>query len=177
LGALGGGSGSSAMITNSSAMTLSDTVLDDITDTLQKREELEYVNFVANSKLGLRKRDRALSNFVRLVGRRCKRLNLANISNLRSTDLQGLVPSEGLAPSPLVDLNLDNTAVNDEASSFIASCPSLRKLSVAGTRFSTEGLFTLIDECVELAEIDATRCRGVKITDRRRLFQARMNEA
>ncbi len=73
LGALGSGPNASSSASNSSAMTLSDDILRGLTDALQACPELENVNLVQNTKLGLIKtRDSSIAYFIRLVGRRCK---------------------------------------------------------------------------------------------------------
>lgn len=65
---------------------------------------------------------------------------------LRSSDLMGLMaPAEG-SPSDLVTLILNNTAVDDEASPFLASCISLVTLQLAGTKISSKLFFTLLDK-------------------------------
>lgn len=73
IGALGGGQATSAVISNSTAMTMTDQILRDITDILESRMELERVSLVGNTKLGLGGRhDSAIADFIRRVGRRCK---------------------------------------------------------------------------------------------------------
>ena len=72
LGALGAGRGLAASISNSSAMTMTDQTLRDITDLLENCENLERVILVGNSKLGLTgRRDGALADFIQRVGRKC----------------------------------------------------------------------------------------------------------
>ncbi|KZT06901.1 uncharacterized protein LAESUDRAFT_652672 [Laetiporus sulphureus 93-53] len=173
IAALGGGQGSSAAISNTSAMNMTDQTLRDITNVLAGFTHIERVNLVGNSKLGITgRRDSAIAEFVRRVGRRCKMLNLASIPSLRSSDLEGLVPdtvAEG--PSALRVLILNNTVVDDEAAPFISSCPDLETLSVGGTRFTSAGLFPIIDACMKLQKLDLTSCRGVKVGERRRFFE------
>ena len=75
IGAMGGGQGSSAAISNTSAMTLTDETLRSLTNILGGCPEIERVNLVGNTKLGFTGRrgpDAALAYFVRKVGRRCK---------------------------------------------------------------------------------------------------------
>ncbi|EPQ60876.1 RNI-like protein [Gloeophyllum trabeum ATCC 11539] len=173
LGALGGGQGSSVALANSSAMTLTDDTLRSLTSILEDYKNIEDVNLVGNTKLGLGgKVDRALAGFVRRVGRRCKRLNLANITSLRSSDLSDLVPwEEGEEPSPLETLILNNTNIDDDAAMYIRSCSSLTILELQGTKFTSEGLFQIIDHCPKLQKLDLTSCRGISVTDRRRFFE------
>lgn len=72
VGALGGGQGSSAAISNTSAMTLTDQTLRDLTDRLEECHQLEHVSLVGNTKLGsLGRKDSAIADFIRRVGRRC----------------------------------------------------------------------------------------------------------
>ena len=75
IGAMGGGQGSSAAISNSSAMTMTDDTLRSLAEILEQRPEMERVNLVGNTKVGMSGRrgpDAALSYFVRRVGRKCK---------------------------------------------------------------------------------------------------------
>jgi len=44
-------------------------------------------------------------------------------------------------------------------------------LGVAGTKLSSEGLFSIVDACPKLSTLDLTRCRGVSVADRRRFFE------
>ncbi|THH34120.1 hypothetical protein EUX98_g39 [Antrodiella citrinella] len=72
LGALGAGQGMTASISNSSAMTMNDQLLRDITDILENYAGLDKISLVGNSKLGITSRkDGALADFVRRAGRRC----------------------------------------------------------------------------------------------------------
>ncbi len=75
IGAMGGSQGSSAAISNTSAMTLTDDTLRALTDVLAECPDIERVNLVGNTKLGFTGRrgpEAALAHFVRKVGRRCK---------------------------------------------------------------------------------------------------------
>ncbi|TFK57375.1 RNI-like protein [Heliocybe sulcata] len=170
LGALGGGQGSSVALANSSAMTLTDDALRALTAVLEKFQHLEDVNLVGNTKLGLGSRaDRALAGFIR---RYLERLNLSNISSLRSSDLSNLVPLDvGEEPSPLETLTLNYTNVDDDAAAFISSCTGLTTLEVQGTKFTRDGVFPIIDACPKLQKLDLTSCRGISVTDRRRFFE------
>jgi len=79
--------------------------------------------------------------------RKVQVLSLANIPNLKSPVLEGLLPvteadGEGSAdagsrmPSMLHDLDLSNTAVDDEAVPFLASCKNLTRLNLEATKMS-----------------------------------------
>lgn len=73
IGALGIRPGGTASVMNTTAMTLTDDALRQLTDVLLGCPEIESVNLVQNAKLGSTKRqDSALAYFVRHVGRRCK---------------------------------------------------------------------------------------------------------
>ncbi|KAI0361698.1 RNI-like protein [Trametes cingulata] len=176
IGAMGGGQGSSAAISNTSAMTLTDETLHSLTALLEQCPDIERVNLVGNTKLGFTGRrgpDAALARFVRKVGRRCKHLNLANITSLRSSDLEGLADPEGAdeGPPQLVHLNLNNTSVDDTAAPYISACVHLQTLELASTKFTSAGLFPIIDACERLEKLDLTSCRGVRVSDRRRFFE------
>ncbi|KAI8995566.1 hypothetical protein BD414DRAFT_479902 [Trametes punicea] len=176
IGAMGGSQGSSAAISNTTAMTLTDDALHSLTEILEKCPELERVNLVGNTKLGFTGRrgpDAALASFVRKVGRRCKYLNLAGITSLRSSDLEGLAHPDDLneGPPQVVQLNLNNTSVDDTAAPYISACAHLQILELAGTKFTSAGLFPIIDACERLVKLDLTSCRGVKVSDRRRFFE------
>ncbi|GJJ09704.1 hypothetical protein Clacol_003928 [Clathrus columnatus] len=97
------------------SLTLTDDVLDSLTDALYECKLLENV------------------------------LNLAAISRLTSSDLSGLPPVEHFTDeigddpavyeaSPLQTLNINNTAVDNEAAEYIATCPGLQILNLAGTK-------------------------------------------
>ncbi|CDO72308.1 hypothetical protein BN946_scf184977.g5 [Trametes cinnabarina] len=176
LGAMGGGQGSSAAISNTSAMTLTDDTLRSLTDILENCSDLERMNLVGNTKLGFTGRrgpDAPLAYFIRKVGRRCKHLNLAGITSLRSSDLEGLAHPDNVDEgSPnLQHLNLNNTSVDDTAAPYISACVDLQTLEVAGTKFTSAGLFPIIDACERLVKLDLTSCRGVRVGDRRRFFE------
>ncbi|KAL1952016.1 hypothetical protein VTO73DRAFT_1165 [Trametes versicolor] len=177
IGAMGGSQGSSAAISNTSAMTLTDDTLRALTDVLAECPDIERVNLVGNTKLGFTGRrgpDAALAHFVRRVGRRCKQLNLANITSLRSSDLEGLAQPDidlGEGPSQLLHLNLNNSSVDDTAAPYISSCVHLQTLELASTKFTSAGLFPIIDACGHLEKLDLTSCRGVRVGERRRFFE------
>ncbi|KAF8516132.1 RNI-like protein [Hysterangium stoloniferum] len=176
---------SSRVRTTPGSLTLTDQVLDGLIDVLAACQAIESISLVGNAKLGLRSRaNSALARFIRTVGRRCKVLNLAGITHLRSSDLAGLAPMEdqvedvGLSddpasytPSPLHTLNLNNTDVGDEAAQYIASCKQLSTFELAGTKFGYDSLFSILDGCEHLTTLDLTSCRGIKVGDRRRFFE------
>jgi hypothetical protein len=63
---------------------------------------------------------------------------MAGISSLRSSDLSGLLADTvEQHPSSLETFVLDNTGVDDEGAVYISSCPMLRSLEVAGTKFTS----------------------------------------
>ncbi|KAI0801330.1 hypothetical protein C8Q74DRAFT_1364950 [Fomes fomentarius] len=176
VGAMGGGQGSSAAISNSSAMTMTDDVLRSLTETLEGCADIERVNLVGNTKLGMTGRrgpDAALAYFIRRRTSPEQYLNLAGITSLRSADLEGLAHPDGVdeGPPQLMHLNMNNTSVDDTAAPFISSCTHLQTLELAGTKFSSAGLFPVIDACERLEKLDLTSCRGVKVGHRRRFFE------
>ncbi|TFY56405.1 hypothetical protein EVG20_g8934 [Dentipellis fragilis] len=179
IGALGGGQGKASAIGNTSAMSLTDDTLRDLTEVLAGLDGLESVNLVGNTKLGLgSRREHALSEFIRRVGYRLKRLNLAGITSLRSSDLEGLsIESNvgGEAPR-LEELNLNNTKVDDDSAEYISQCASLVSLEVAGSKMTSEGLHIIVDACTRLRKLDVTSCRGVPVVERRRFFEAHESE-
>lgn len=73
IGALGVRPGATTSIMNSTAMTLTDDALRQLTDVLLDCPHIETINLVQNAKLGSTKRqDNALAYFVRHVGRKCR---------------------------------------------------------------------------------------------------------
>lgn len=73
IGALGVRPGATTSIMNSTAMTLTDDALRQLTDVLLDCPHIESINLVQNAKLGSTKRqDSALAYFVRHVGRKCR---------------------------------------------------------------------------------------------------------
>ncbi|KAF8634002.1 hypothetical protein AX15_001176 [Amanita polypyramis BW_CC] len=173
LGALGVSHGSQASIGNTSAMTMDDAGLGAVTDALADIVCLERISLVGNTKLGMTaKHGPALSDFVSRIGRKCKRLNLAGIPNLRSADLAGLLPKRDGDDSAAVEsLVLNNTGIDDEAGIYIAACNRLRMLGVAGTRLTSNGLYPILNACPELGDLDLTSCRGINVVERRRFFE------
>ncbi|TDL28013.1 RNI-like protein [Rickenella mellea] len=170
IGALGVKPGANTM--TSTAMSLNDESLVRLTDALEGCAGIENINLVRNAKLGLTSRDGALRYFVQKIGRKCKSLNLSGITPLRSSDLAGLFPSTDTeAKSPLHTLLLNKTGIDDDAAPWIASCSSLEALEVAETKFTADGLRTIISECPLLSKLNLTGCRGINVTDRRRFFE------
>ncbi|KAF9270406.1 RNI-like protein [Marasmius fiardii PR-910] len=173
LGALGVGESSKITVGNSSAMTMNDVTLRDLTAILANFRELESMSLVANTKLCMTSRtNSAVQEFVQLVGRRCKYLNLSGIPSIRSNDLVGLV-AEGQddTPSMIERLLLNHTGVDDAASASISCCHNLITLELSGTKFTNDGLFPILDACSRLEHLDLTSCRGVPVWDRRQFFQ------
>jgi len=151
-------------------MTFTDDHLRSLTTILSQNTVIENISLVANTKLA--RHDEVIAEFIHLVGRKLKKLNLSGLSFLRSSDLRHLTPSDPAdAACSLRELLLNSTGIDDDASLFISCCPSLERLEVAGTRLSSEGLFTIVDACPKLAMLDLTRCRGVSVADRRRFFE------
>lgn len=172
LGVLGSTGGPGTFMGNSSAMTMTDAVLASLTTVLEHFQYIENINLVGNTKLGQSSKDNtALSEFITKIGRRCKKLNLSGIHNLRSFHLAGLVPTEDHKASLLETFILNNTGIDDEASLYLSTCFSLRSLSVAGTKLTSEGVLPIIDSCSKLENLDLTSCRGIRVVDRRRFFE------
>jgi hypothetical protein len=71
IGAIGRGEGSAAVVSNASAMTLTDSTLGDLTHYFDAFERLENVSIAGNLKLGTVNRH-LLSDFVTKMGRKCK---------------------------------------------------------------------------------------------------------
>ncbi|KAG6901846.1 hypothetical protein C0995_007232 [Termitomyces sp. Mi166 len=187
IGAMGANRGSRASIGNTSAMTMTDVTLVSLTSVLEQFQHIEDISLVGNTKLGLTSKDpSAMSIFIRRVGRKCKKLNLAGIHAVRSSDLAALNATEP-GTSPLETLILNNTSIDDEASHYIATCLMLSTLGVAGTKMTStpshsclrlplelltdEGIFTIIDSCQKLENLDLTSCRSIRVVDRRRFFE------
>ncbi|KAH9025060.1 hypothetical protein EDB84DRAFT_1564190 [Lactarius hengduanensis] len=171
VGALGGSHGKRHAFGNVSTMTLRDEHLRSLTAILSQNTVIENVSLVGNTKLA---RDgESIAEFIHLVGRRLKKLNLSGLSFLRSQDLLHLAPGDPEeAACSLQELLLNSTSIDDDAATYISCCPSLETLGVAGTRLFSEGLFSIVDACPKLSTLDLTRCRGVSVADRRRFFEA-----
>ena len=144
IGALGGGQGSTASIGNTTAMTMSDKTLRELTDILEPFSKLERIDLVANTKLGLFGHgiDSAIGAFVRRVGRKCKvsvssgprntieerapvvgellitirhqLLNLSGIPLIRSSDLEGLLQETAEDGPPRIQVLLLNNTSVDD---------------------------------------------------------------
>lgn len=137
IGAMGVRAATSTALGTSTAMTLNDATLRLLTDALASCKNLESVNLVQNSKLGLaRGHSSALAYFIRRVGRRFVNLNLSGVP-VRSEDLVGLIsedPEE--QESPLETLILNKTLIDDDCAPWISGCRSLETLEFAETRIS-----------------------------------------
>ncbi|KAJ4001289.1 hypothetical protein F5050DRAFT_1561035 [Lentinula boryana] len=149
LGALGA-TGSMGV---ASATTLNDVTLPKLTSALQSFSNLRSVNLVSNTRLS----KTALFDFIQRVA-------------MRSEALAALLPLDGTHPA-LETLILNNTSVGDDSGAYIACCCNLVRLEVEGTKFTSDGLFFIIDACPKLQTLNLTSCRGVKIADRRRFFE------
>ncbi|KAL1669087.1 hypothetical protein GGF50DRAFT_123436 [Schizophyllum commune] len=145
---------------SSGALVLTDGLLMDLTDVLAPLEHLEHVNLASNAKLT----SNSISEFMNLT------INLSGIPRLRSDGLAGLVAEDGTECAIEV-LTLNNTAIDDDAAPYIACCKQLSRLGLASTRITKDGLFTIIDACPRLENIKLTSCRGVKLQDRKRIFE------
>jgi len=179
VGAMGIKAGtSSGAAMSTAAMSLNDDALRRLTDALLNCPDIEVINLVQNAKLGTSSRhDSALAYFVRLVGRKCKSLNLSGIPGLRSSDLVGLVAeNEGEAMSPLKNLVLNKTNIDDDVTPWICACADIEILEVAETKVSPSGLFPILDACHRLSKLNLTGCRSVSIGDRRRFFETWKDE-
>ncbi|KAI0257514.1 hypothetical protein BJV78DRAFT_1116630 [Lactifluus subvellereus] len=176
IGALGGCHGKrSAYGDGISTMTFTDNHLRSLTTVLSRNTIIENISLVGNKKLA---RDaEIIAEFILLVGRRLKKLNLSGLPFLRSSDLQHLAPGDPAdSACSLRELSLNSTNIDDNAVAYISSCPSLEILEAAGSKFSSEGLFAIIDACPKLAVLNLTRCRGVSVADRRHFFEVRRDQ-
>ena len=63
---------------------------------------------------------------------------MSSLSNLKSSDLEPLFPSESdPSTSPLQILILNSTGIGDDAAPFIGTCEELETLEVASTKFTS----------------------------------------
>ncbi|KZO96535.1 RNI-like protein [Calocera viscosa TUFC12733] len=149
------------------APNLSDDGLKRLLPILISCDNLVELNLASNTKLGLNGTG-GVSSMLKVLGGRLEVLNLSGIPRLRWYDLEPL-KSQYSTPR-LRTLLLMNTGLDDEAASYISACKHLKQLNLAGTGFSSVGI--VVDSCSELSELDLTGCRGVRIQDRRRFFEA-----
>ncbi|KIP12014.1 hypothetical protein PHLGIDRAFT_98774 [Phlebiopsis gigantea 11061_1 CR5-6] len=142
LGALGRKGGSSIAVANTSVMTMTDETLRKLTKALTGCERLASVNLAGNTKLGSVSGS-ALTSFVGQIGRNCEALNLSGIPGLRSAHLEGLLGETAEeSVSPLRELALNNTGIDDAAAPFISTCKSLQTLEVGSTKLTRKPLAT-----------------------------------
>ncbi|KAF7339703.1 hypothetical protein MSAN_02185700 [Mycena sanguinolenta] len=99
-------------------------------------------------------------------------LNLSGLPALRSWHLVGLAGLVGEPPPRLETLILNHTGIDDEAAPYLAACAELAWLEVAETKMTSDGLFLVLDGCPKLATLGLRSCRGVRVGDRRRFFEA-----
>ncbi|KAJ7919157.1 hypothetical protein B0H13DRAFT_2432786 [Mycena leptocephala] len=137
-------------------MTLTDPALLKVVPLLQACDRLESLSLVGNIKLGA-----ALAPFVAAVGRKCKH-----------APRRPLPHRAGRPASALETLILNHTGIDDAAAPFLAACPELVWLEVAETKMTSDGLFLVLDGCPRLATLGLRSCRGVRVGDRRRFFEA-----
>ncbi|KAG8805612.1 hypothetical protein FRC17_005412 [Serendipita sp. 399] len=181
LGALGASAKTATGLTiagkqSTSAMgsrTLSNATLLALTDILESFRDLQSVSLAGNSNLRTRP-DRAVSYFIRRVGRRLKVLNLSGIPHLRSEDLEGLRPDDdddSSASCTLERLLLMGTSIDDGAAAYISACSNLQFLDLEATKVSENGVLDIIDACSLLEAINLSSCRGVSVQNRRKIFE------
>ncbi|KAI0307845.1 hypothetical protein B0F90DRAFT_1677748 [Multifurca ochricompacta] len=124
-----------------SPMTFTDDHLRSLTAVLSSNTAIENINLVGNTKLA-RDGD-SIAEFLLLVGRRLKKLNLSGISFLRSSDLLNLSPADPAgAACTLQELSLNNTGIDDEAATYISFAGT--KLSSASQRTVSQLELTLL---------------------------------
>jgi len=143
IGALGGSYGKrSAFGRGVSTMTFTDIHLRTLTAILSQNTVIENISLVANTKVA--RDEEIIAEFILLVGRRLKKLNLSGLTFLRSSDLQHLAPVDPTdAACSLQELSLNSTSIDDDASPYISCCPSLEILEVAGTRLSSASCYVM----------------------------------
>jgi hypothetical protein len=78
---------------------------------------------------------------------------------------------DATGPPALETLVLNNTSIDDDAGAYIACCPHLIKLELESTKFTSKGLFPILDACTKLEVLNLTSCRGVKLAHRRQFFE------
>ena len=100
---------------------------------------------------------------------------------------------EGDGPPALETLSLGKTSIDDDVVPYISACRSLLVLHVAATRLTSElhppsmchaliiavgeAVFSIIDACPSLVQLDLTKCRGVPLGARRSMFEVREHHA
>ncbi|KAG8817447.1 hypothetical protein FRC19_011345 [Serendipita sp. 401] len=150
--------------------TLDDTALLSLTDILQSFHNLESVSLAGNSSLCTTK-SRAVSYFIRQVGRKLKMLNLNGIPLLKSEDLEGLRAENADDVCSLEQLLLMGTSIDDGVAAHISACPNLNFLDLEATKVSEEGVLDIIDACSLLETINLSSCRGIGVQNRRKIFE------
>ncbi|KAI0001984.1 hypothetical protein BJV77DRAFT_970588 [Russula vinacea] len=110
-----------------SMMTFTDKHLHSLTAVLE-------LSLASNTKLA--RDEEIITEFILLVGRRLKKLNLSGLSFLRSSDLRHLAPADSThAACSLQELSLNSTNIDDDASPYLSCCPSLEILEAYKFRF------------------------------------------
>ena len=110
---------------------------------------------------------------------------------MRSSDLAAL--EEGGGAPALEILSLGKTNIDDDVVPYISACQSLRVLDVAATRLTSElhlpsmchaliiavgeAVFSIIDACPRLVQLDFTKCRGVPLGALRSMFEVRKHQS
>lgn len=101
-------------------------------------------------------------------------LSLANIPNLKSSVLEALLPLTGgreesidavsQTPSVLRDLDLSNTAVDDGAVPYLASCKNLTRLNLEATKMSGGQEFPQLPEQISYGRVLQGKAYWVSLT-------------
>jgi len=110
--------------------------LHSLTEIPSQNAFIENVSIVGNTELA--GDGESVPEFVRLVSRRLKKLNLSGLSFLLSQGLLHLAPGDPEeAVGSLQGLYLNSTSIANEATTYLSCCPLLETLGVAGTKLST----------------------------------------
>jgi hypothetical protein len=83
-----------------------------------------------------------------------RKLNLSDCECIRNTQMISLLGTS------LVDLNLENSKVNDRGVRVLRNIPSLRDLTLSGTRVSEKGLEYFYN--LHLSKLAVNRCKSLK---------------
>ena len=136
------------VMATSTAMTLTDDILRQLTEVLQGCPMIRSMSLVQSTKLGSSRRDSAIAHFIRNIGRKLAYLNLSGVL-VRSEDLLGLVPGDqDQEVSSLETLILNKSLIDDDCAPWISSCKSLEALEVSETRISGRYLFLVVKSMI-----------------------------
>ncbi|KAG0210049.1 hypothetical protein BGX28_009726 [Mortierella sp. GBA30] len=155
-----------------------------VIEALQPDYHLHTFSLFGNPQIGKSKRlDYGIHLLLKRLAPYLRRLELG-YTHCKASILEGLlvVGSDNLDPSSgetvgladnfvLEELGLDETPIDDDASSVLSRFRRLVRLSIANTRIGQEAVESVVESCPLLTSLDLTSCRAIPVLNRRTLLK------